>query len=496
MCNCNIIGINATMVQSCLASLRPTDVVVYGSLGAAVIHQITEQQSTPHTIEASARLEVATVRKAARFWFPRGKLQPTLIWREAEALYIGQAADSFTASPTWVPDQEGGCYQSATIDRVKRWNAAANTALQALSHPHVSILRIWQSMQVSRDPVHTQCPLLCERSFLGNWADRLLSMFQQDLFGVRPAESEDLRKARSTKVGPVEFTPIDSQSSTFSLNVQGLATNLGAAIKQGCMPCAELTTRRWLVAFENSMASSAFRGWRLIKYQLEAFTNPTKFQPGTMQAMSRASQLWSFSWTDCEKLDRLMHAHSIRAVRCQIVPLYLAFPPEYFFPYRACRQPIQYDALLFGTLNTRRAALCEELLAVVPPLRVKCSSRLYGQQLRRAIARSQLVFGLEFYQDDSLPVHRINQVLAEQTPMVHPPSSDPRLDSLYASWGVLFTPQMNLARRIIQLVHNGTAELEDARARTVEFAKHVHQERRNASSGLCAALKQACNDTA
>uniref|UniRef100_A0A7S3F2A9 Uncharacterized protein n=1 Tax=Haptolina ericina TaxID=156174 RepID=A0A7S3F2A9_9EUKA len=325
-----------------------------------------------------------------------------------------------------------------------------------------------------------------------HWADLLLNMLQQGLLPGNNAE-RPAHLAQNRTVGPLEFTAEDAESSTFSLNVAGLTTNLGTALDRGCMPCAGLTPRRWVVAFENNLDGNKFRGRLLLKYQLEAFTNPTKFQPGTMQAMASASQLWSFSWTDCAKLDQLMRTHVARPVpRCQLVPLYLAFPPELFSPHLACRGPPLYDALLFGAMNTRRAAVCEELHAVVPPLRVRCSGRLFGQELRRAIGRSRLVFGLEFYRDDSLPVHRINQVLAEQTPMVHPPSSDARLDELYSGWGVLFTPESLLVRRIIQLVRNGTAELYSARMRTVAFAKHVLHERNSHTSGLCVALGRAC----
>ena len=176
------------------------------------------------------------------------------------------------------------------------------------------------------------------------------------------------------------------------------------------------------------------------------------------------------------------------------MPLYTAFPSALLLspPARALQPGYKYDALLFGAHSRKRQELCTKVSAELAGSgrRVRCAlGSLWGPALRSAIEASRLVFGAHFFNGASLPVHRINQVLAAGTPMVHPPSSDAKLDAQYAEWGVVFVPQEHLAAKLDRLLRDTrNEELALARAQTRTFVEHVLRERNNPTSPLCQAL--------
>jgi len=150
---------------------------------------------------------------------------------------------------------------------------------------------------------------------------------------------------------------------------------------------------------------------------------------------------------------------------------------------------------MFGTRHPRRTELCNELRS--RNISVRNETSLFGPNLSAAIRASRLVINTHYYKNASLPVHRINQALSLQTPVVHEHSSDAQLDHDYARWGVLFldaekpSSAKQLAEFAAALLRSNT-ELELARARTLSFARHVAREAADQSSPLCAALRDLC----
>ena len=355
----------------------------------------------------------------------------------------------------------------------------------------------------------------------------MLSNALASLFAAPPARAENRAPAilapalvDSVSAGPIHFTRADAHSPFFRDNVAGIAANIRLAIHRGCMPCVSapasqgLNVPVWVLSFEN-LQHTHFRvgtgpGPRVIKYQLEALANLEAGWTSASQSkrlrrleakentweMAYAHQLWSHSWSDCAGFEALVSKRTGVGVSCRVVPMYLTLPPHRLSRRPLSRQaPPKYDALFFGLLSKGRKAMCTAISAASRSLRVRCVQSVFGASLRELIGQSRLVFSAEHYANDSLAVHRINAVLAEQVPVVTMPSGDRRLDALYAQWGVLFAPRNEMVGFIVRLLTRNSSELEAARQRTLDFARHVLAEREAGAprNQLCAALGEMCD---
>lgn len=310
----------------------------------------------------------------------------------------------------------------------------------------------------------------------------------------------DVRLGTAWQLGPHPFifSRDDSHSIFFRDNVRGLAHSLQTALAAGCMPCAEASTSKVAVLLHDERLLSAladepaprqtpFGKGNTIVLQLEQLNHKRFVPPAlaqTRRLLGAAAHVWDFSEASATKLGPLLG----RPV--EYMPLTTSVNPTVLRPSQA--DSFTTDALLFGLLTPERTALCTRVQAL--SIRTVCSQSLWGEDLVRAVRSSKIVFGQHVYANASLPVHRINQALAQGTPVVYPPSSDPALDALYARWGVVFCPEEALPSCLSRLLSSADGgELDQARAKTRLFQEHIRSQAESREGGaLCTALTRMC----
>ena len=446
ICSCFVVGMNVSVYQRCLLgglhkrgrvrerAVRAVDVVVYGSV-AVHYREMGQDHQQSNATDANARREFQSLWSAFTSIFRSKKQRPLLIWREASAQHFAAPGGHYTGTRDYNElDVSHECTSHSVLHmlRHQRWNPIANA--EASRHG-VPVLRVWASSSLRGD-AHVgrgDCTHFCQGArggVLGHWAELLSNMLLGRGLSRKLLKTPTSRSGETTKharirlsptmaAGPIAFTEVDASSTVFAGNVAGFAEAMRASIDAGCLPCSGQA--RWVVAFENDARNGVptqhpdapGTPLRLIKYQLEALSNPAKYKANTIDTMNRAEQLWCHSWADCKVLDTMLarrraaaHGAAASAAGCRVVPLYLSLPSHHLNPSplsNACSAPPIYDALLFGSLNPERHALCAELASIQnvigQRLRVRCTSQLYGDDLRRAIRQSRLVFGLEYYQN-------------------------------------------------------------------------------------------------
>ena len=251
-----------------------------------------------------------------------------------------------------------------------------------------------------------------------------------------------------------------------------------AAQAHGCAKGLSRKTPALTVLFAESPTPSPF-----VVYWMEQLYNTRHPVQGSKRLLDAAAEVWSFSYSDRTTIEQRTGRRAV------YMPLYITLTSAQIL--RSPPQVPVHDALMFGQLTGRRKSLCTDLERVAHGRRITCTNGLWGAELRKAVLASRLVFGTHAFSRASLPVHRINQVLAAGTPVVYPPSADGMLDADYSKWGLLLFPENELAQHIGRLLREpGQATLMDAREKARAFGRHVLSERNSSDNPLCAVMQR------
>lgn len=282
---------------------------------------------------------------------------------------------------------------------------------------------------------------------------------------------------------PIRVTKRELQSPYFDLNARGLVQSALAARARGCAQGLPSSAPALTVLFAESPTPSPF-----VVYWMEQLFNTRHPVQGSRlkRLLGAAAEVWSFSYSDRATIEQRTGRRAV------YMPLYSTLTAAQILTTTSPppRAPV-HDALMFGQLTGRRKSLCTDVERVARGRRVTCTDGLWGAELRKAVLASRLVFGTHAFPRASLPVHRINQVLAAGTPVVYPPSADGMLDADYSKWGLLLFPENELAQHIGRLLREpGQATLMDAREKARAFGRHVLSERNSSDNPLCAAMQR------
>src|SRR5262249_19248566 len=153
-----------------------------------------------------------------------------------------------------------------------------------------------------------------------------------------------------------------------------------------------------------------------ILYNLEQIDPASPwFQPGLIELFKRYA-MWDYSPKNAEALDAL----GVKVAH--IVPI--GYVPELTRITPAAEPDI--DVLFFGSINPRRKAILEQMVA--RRLRVRAVFGVYGPARDALIARARLVLNVHFYEAKVLEMVRLSYLLANRCAVLSECSADPRED--------------------------------------------------------------------
>lgn len=253
----------------------------------------------------------------------------------------------------------------------------------------------------------------------------------------------------------------------FKLNKDTLLANIEKAIEADCMRGWKHKQTIWF-RFDAWPPSKYVtpKDSFVIWYQTEQEGNPLMLQ-NVKKSMEVVDQVWDFSYHHVEIFSKDDNMNSVlkKKERFFYVPFWTALHPRFFHDHAAHKW--DWDVLLFGEMNTRRAAVCTDLKK--NGLRVRCD-RIWGEDLENIMCVSRLLLNIHFYVPGALEVHRINPALADGMVVVSERGSDTRLENDYAD-AVIFATYDDLVRTVTATLRLSPKMLADKRTFNREWIR-------------------------
>jgi len=265
----------------------------------------------------------------------------------------------------------------------------------------------------------------------------------------------------------------------FKRNKDTLLANIGKAIEADCMQGWK-HQQTILLHFGSHLPSKSVTQQDnfVIWYQTEQEGNPPVV-PRVKKAMSLVDHVWDFSYHHVEIFGKDFVLK--KEERYFYVPLWTALHPTFFHDHVADKW--DWDVLLFGEINKRREAACNDLKKT--GLRVHCD-RIWGQDLENIMCVSKLLLNVHFYIPGVLEVHRINPALADGMVVVSEIGSDARLQNDYADV-VIFAPYDDLVSTVRATLRLSPEKLA---AKRVFNRRWIREKTSGVDPQLCNVLKQ------
>jgi hypothetical protein len=176
-----------------------------------------------------------------------------------------------------------------------------------------------------------------------------------------------------------------------------------------------------------------------ILYNLEQVQADSPWFEAGLLDLFRRYDLWDYSRRNVAALQAL----GIERVR--LVPI--GYAPELTRIAPAAVRDI--DVLFFGSVNDRRRAVLERMVA--EGLRVHGVFGAYGEERDALIARAKIVLNVHFYDARVLEMVRLSYLLANRAVVLSERGADPEEDAALAG-GVAFDEYDRLPQRARQLV--------------------------------------------
>jgi glycosyltransferase involved in cell wall biosynthesis len=147
-----------------------------------------------------------------------------------------------------------------------------------------------------------------------------------------------------------------------------------------------------------------------IIYQTEVWSSP--WWPAL--ARYRGYVFWDYSEINAR------HYRDKLGMECSsVVPL--GYAPGMATLEHQAEKPI--DVLFYGSLNTRRCAVIDELTG--RGLKVRAESRLFGEDRKKAIEQAKIVVNIHYYEDGPAAQSRLVYLLANRVPVVSEMTKEP-----------------------------------------------------------------------
>jgi len=265
----------------------------------------------------------------------------------------------------------------------------------------------------------------------------------------------------------------------FQKNRDGLHAHIQQAIDAGCM-------NGWnhkqtvFIQFGEFPDARTIKSWEnhfLIWYQMEQWSSNMTRRPKFTRAIKHADHIWDFSYFNLKTLSKKHEAEE----RYFFVPFWTTLHKSFFHDHVV--NEWNWDVLLFGSLNPRRRAVCQELKE--RNLRVSCGN-FWNRKLEHSMRLSRLLLNVHFYVPAALEVHRINPALADGMVVVSEKSWDTRLDDTYSDV-VTFAPLEDLVNTVIAVLKLSPEVLA---AKRISNRKWIQRRSCGVDPNLCFVLTQ------